>query len=320
MGQPTPSDVHVDAALTDMSIAYIQSADNYVASKVFPVKPVQKQTNKYHIFTKNDFFRDDAVKMRSPNEGAPRSGFTLSTGSYSCDSWWTAVPLDEMVQANADPSVPLDQAAMQLVTQRMLIRRDRLFATAFMNTDSVWGTDVTGATDFTRWDDAASDPEKDVATGKQTVLTNTGFEPNCLTVSYAVHQALKRHPLIKDRYKHTSDASITNEMLARFFEVDKYVVAKSVYATNVEAGTAAMAFAIGKHAVLSYAEGSPSIMMPAAATIFTWSGLTGMNDAGVRIDQYYDQETKTDVVRGEFAFDMKVTGSDLGYRFKTAVA
>jgi len=81
-----------------------------------------------------------------------------------------------------------------------------------------------------------------------------------------------------------------------------------------------MAFAIGKHAVLTYSEGSPSIMMPAAATIFSWAGLTGMNDAGVRIDQYYDKETKTDVVRGEFAFDMKVTGSDLGYRFKTAVA
>ena len=30
MGQPTPSDVHVDAALTDFSLAIIQDEANYV--------------------------------------------------------------------------------------------------------------------------------------------------------------------------------------------------------------------------------------------------------------------------------------------------
>ena len=320
MAQPTPGDVHVDAALTDMSIAYIQDQAQYVAAKVFPAKPVEKQTDKYHIFTKNDFFRDDAVKKRAPNSAAPRSGFGLSTGTYDCTSWWTAVAIDEQLRANADPAVPLDQAGMRLITQRMLIRRDRLFATAFMNTDSVWGTDVTGTTDFTKWDDASSDPENDVATGKETVLKNTGFEPNKLVVSHAVHRALKRHPLIKDRFKYTSSESITVGMLAAFFEVDEYEIAKSVYATNNEGGTAAMDFAVGKHALLVHSNGDASIMTPVSGTIFVWRGLTGLNDAGVRIDQYYDPDKKCDVIRGEFAFDMKVTGSDLGYRFKTAVS
>jgi len=317
--QPTPGDVHVDAALTDMSIAYMQGEMNYIAGSAFAAKPVNFKSDKYHIFTKNDWFRDDTVVKRAPGEKAPRAGFTLSTDTYSAEPWWTAVPINELIRANADPAVPLDIAASRLVMQRMLIRRENLFAAEFMNTDGVWGTDVTGGTDFTQWDDASSDPEQDIQTGKRTVLQNTGLEPNTLVVSMDVHLALKRHPLIKDRFKYTSAESISGALLARFFEVDRYMIARGVYATNKEGGSSAMAFSVGKHALLYYFNGSPSIMQPTAATIFVWAGLTGMNDVGVRIDQYYDQEEKCDVVRGEFAFDMKVTGADLGYRFKNAV-
>ena len=44
MPSPTPRDVHVDAALTNISIAYKQSDDAFVAEKVFPVVPVGKQS------------------------------------------------------------------------------------------------------------------------------------------------------------------------------------------------------------------------------------------------------------------------------------
>jgi len=319
MGQPTPSDVHVDAALTDFSLAIIQDDANFQAGSA-PVKPVMHKTDSYHIFTSGDWLRDDAVQKRAAGQGAPRSGFTLSNTTYDCTPWWTAVPLDELVRANSDPSVPIDEVAARLVTHRMLIRRERLYATAFLNTDSVWATDVTGGTDFTKWDDAASDPEKDIATGKRTVLIGTGLEPNVLEVSYDVHIALKRHPMIKDRIKHTSSESITAAIIARFFEVDEYRVYKAIYNTAAEGATVSTSFVMGKHAVLTYQDGNPGIMTPTANALFSWSGLTGMNDAGVRIDQYYDDDKKEDVVRGEFAFDMKVTGSTLGYRFKTAVA
>ncbi len=317
MSQPTSSDVHIDQALTDMSIAYMQSDTNYIAGRVFPSKPSDKKTNKYHIFNKNDWFRDDAVLKRAPNQGAPRSGFTLSNDNFDCEPFWTAVPLSELVSANADAAVPMDEAGMRLVTQRMLINRDRQFATAYIDTDSVWDTDKTVDT---QWNDAASDPEKDITDGRVDILKNTGLEPNTLVVSYEVHQVLKRHPLIKDRYKHTTAESITTDLIARFFEIERYFVSKSVYATNAEGGTAAYDFTTGKHALLAYVDMSPNIMTPTAAVNFIWSGLTQQNDLGVRIDQFFDSDKKEDVVRGEFAFDMKVTGTDLGYRFKDVIA
>lgn len=318
MAQPTSSDVHADAALTDFSIAYVQEQDNFVAGDSMPWFPVEHKSDLYFIFNKDDWMRDDAVKIRAEGEGAPRSGFSLSKDTYNATPWWTSVPLSQLATANADPSLPLDRAAAQLVTQRMLIRRERLFATKFMTT-GLWGTDKTGGTDFTAWDDYGSDPEKDIDTGKNLIAKNTGFVPNSLTVSYTVHQALKRHPLIVDRIKHVSDESVTADIIKRFFELDNYWVTKAAYSSSKEgAASKTQAFAVGPHALLAYREGTPTVMSPTAAVVFGWSGLTGLNNMGVRIDQFYDQDKKEDVVRGEFAFDMKVTGSDLGYFFSGA--
>ena len=47
MTNPTLSQVHVDAILTNSSVAYIQAADNFIANKVFPIVPVDKQSDLY---------------------------------------------------------------------------------------------------------------------------------------------------------------------------------------------------------------------------------------------------------------------------------
>ena len=47
MAQPTLNDVHVDAILTNISVAYMQDRDNFIADKVFPVIPVDKKSDKF---------------------------------------------------------------------------------------------------------------------------------------------------------------------------------------------------------------------------------------------------------------------------------
>jgi len=323
MAQPTSSDVHADAALTDFSLAYIQDNQNFIGGNAIPTFPVEHKSDLYFVFNKDDWMRDDAVKVRAENEEAPQSGFTLSKQNYNATPWWTAVPLSQMTQANTDPGLPLDKAAAQLVTQRMMIRRERLFATNFMLSTSGWATTKNGTagggTDFTSWDDYASDPEKNMDDAKNLMVKTTGFEGNVFTVGYSVHQALKRHPIIKDRIKYTSAESITAAIIAKFFELDEYHVSKASYSsTNEGAASKTQNFAVPSNALLTYKEGAPTLMSPTAATIFCWSKLTGMNDAGVRIDQYYDEKKKQDVIRGEFAFAMVISGSDLGYLFKDA--
>jgi hypothetical protein len=42
----TASQVHIDQPLTNLTVAYLQSQDNFIADKVFPNVPVDKKTNK----------------------------------------------------------------------------------------------------------------------------------------------------------------------------------------------------------------------------------------------------------------------------------
>ena len=63
--------------------------------------------------------------------------------------------------------------------------------------------------------------------------------------------------------------------------------------------------------------GAVAAIATGTAVTLAWdnTGMAGGNvsAAGIAIDQYYWQKTKTQNVRGQMAMAMKVTGSDLGY-------
>jgi len=317
--QPSPSDVHIDAALTNISVAYVQNSANFVADRVFPVVPVEHQTNKYFLWDRANFYRN-SMEKRAPSTESAGGGMALSTDSYSCDVWALHKDIDNQTRANSDPAVDPDIAASEFLSQQNLINRDIQWATNYFGT-GIWTTDVVGGTDFTAWDDYSSDPEKDVDTGKLTMLQNTGYMPNTLVVGYKVHQALKRHPLIKDRYKHVSSESITEEMIARFFEIENYVVAKATKATaNEGAASQTYALILGTNALLCYANPSPGLMVPSAGYTFVWSRLTGLNNMGVTIASWWIQNIKADRLEIEASWTFKKVAADLGYFFSAATS
>lgn len=319
MPNPTNSDVHVDAALSTISVAYMQAAENFAASRAFPIVPVDKQSDKYHTYNKNDFLRDEARK-RAPATESAGGGYSLSTGSYFADVWAFHKDVPGQATANEDDVLNGEADATEFCAQKILIRREREFASNFMTT-GVWGTDVVGGTNFTKWDDVAtSDPIEDIKDGRIIIAKNTGIRPNKLVVGFDVHEALKIHPLIVERFKYVSADSITPAMIARILELDEYIVSSAVYATNEEGGTAAYDFVVGKNALLCHTANAPSRMTPSAGYIFGWRGLTGMNDVGVRTKRI--DMPKLDAVRieTEAAFDMKMVSADLGYFFSAAVS
>ena len=84
MPQPTSTDVHVDAILTNMSVAYMQEAYAFVAARAFPTVNVNKQTDKYFTYSQADFFRDQ-VQRRADGTESAGTGYSLSTATYACD-------------------------------------------------------------------------------------------------------------------------------------------------------------------------------------------------------------------------------------------
>lgn len=320
MPQPSVRDVHVDAALTNVSVAYAQDQSNFIADKVFPIVPVEKQSDVYFKYDKGAFFRDEAAIRAAASESAG-SGFDLGTDSYMCQKWALHKDVDDDTVANADPAVDPFRDATHFVMQQLLIRRERLFASSYLKT-GVWGTDVVGGTNFAQWDDeASSDPFEDFKNARITMLSTTGYLPNTLTVSYETHEALKKHPLVMDRFKYTSSDSITEAMLARLFEVDKYLVAKSIYQTSVEkAASQTFSFIASKCALLSYSAPGPSLLQPTGGYIFAWRGLTGLNGAGIKTKRFRMENLEAERVESTMALSMKLVAADMGYFFSGTVS
>lgn len=327
MPQPTLQDVHVAAALTNIAVAYFQSNDAYVADKVFPMVPVQHQTDVYFVWNKGDFFRDEAQQRADGTESAG-TGVNITTQTYSAKVWALHQDIGSQTRSNADPAVDLDVTVSRALMQKLLIRRDRQFMTTYMTT-GVWSQDNTGTASSSGgipgtsspvyWDDDANgDPFTDIAYGQTYVLSNTGFLPNKFLITWNVYQALRKHPLVIDRIKYTSPAfsgTITPALLAQAFDIEEIIVSRAVYNTAGENLTATLTFVGGKNALLVYSPPSPGLMVAAAGYTFGWQGFTGLNNLGVRVAQIPMNWKGLGTVRTEceMAFDMQVVGKDLGF-------
>jgi hypothetical protein len=302
--------------MTNISVAYMQKQENFIASRVFPMVPVDKQSDKFFKYTKNDWFRDEAQRRADATESAG-GGYNLTTDSYRADVFAFHKDIGDQTRANADSPINVDREAAEFVASRLMLKMETEWTTAFFGS-GVWGTDITPSNLWSAY--STSDPLVDVEVGKRAILATTGFEPNTLVLGYDVFLQLKNHPDLNDRIKYTSSQTITADMMARLFDIDRVLVAKAVKATNNEGGTAAYSFTHGKHALLCYSAPSPGLLQPSAGYVMSWTGISGGIGSTIGTSRIRMDSSRADRIESEVAFDMKVVAPDLGYFFNAVVA
>lgn len=339
MPQPTRGMVHIDRALTNMSVAFIQSADAFVADRVFPTVPVQKQSDLYFRYLKEDWFRDEAQK-RAPGTESAGGMYEIDTDSYFCEKFAFHRNITEEDRVNQDEPLNVDVDSVQFITQKMLLKREvewarRYFTiTAGASTDreSAWGdtTDLGTMSGhsvadanhrFIQWDRDASTPIEDISAAKVRMASQTGFKPNILVLGAEVYETLRNHDDILSRIVFTQRGIVTADILAALFDVDRLVVGWAVKNEAVKGANEDTDFLLGKHALLAYAAPSPGLKIPSAGYVFAWQGLMGGAAYGNRIMRIPMPHLGygTERIEGEMAFDIKVVAPDLGTFFAEAV-
>jgi hypothetical protein len=328
--KPTPGDVHVNRPLTNISIAYFQNAANFVASRVFPNIPVDKQSDMYFQYDRGEFNRDE-MRERAPGTESEGGGYTIdSTPTYFARRYSFHKDIPDEVRANADQPLSPDREATTYVSHKALIRREKLFVNNYFR-GGVWtGGDIDGVAsspsggNVLQWNDAASNPIEDVRRGKRVIAESTGFEPNKLVLGRPVYDTLVDHPDIVDRIKYGqtpgAPAMVSKAALAALFEVEEVLVMNSIENTAAEGRAPSHSFIGGKRALLCYSTPTPGIMTPTAGYTFSWRGLFGAGDQGTRIRQFRLERQGVDRVEIDLTVDMKLVGADLGYFFDTIVA
>jgi hypothetical protein len=323
------SDVHVNAPLTNISVAWMQKQDAFIADEVFPNVPVDKQSDRYFIYLQDAWTRND-MQERAPSTQSAGSGYTLdNTPTYYARVYALHKDIDDQIRANSDVPLNPDRDATMYVSQQAMQKRDLVWAANYFTT-SVWtgstsGGDLTGvasaptSAQFVYWNVAGSTPIEDITTQIVHVGEATGYRPNTLVLSPYVYNQLKNHAEFMDRIKYTQRGVMTPELLAAILDLDKVLIPWGIQNTAHEGQTMANSFIYGKNAFLCYSAPSAGLMQPTAGYTFSWTGYFGAAANGTRVKRFRIEEIESDRVEIEMAFDMKVVSATLGVFFSGAV-
>lgn len=324
MPLPTSSDLHVNALLTNLSVAFDQADENFVADKVFPAVSVPKQSDRYAEYDRSYFFRTEMQKRAQETEAAVAGYAVSTTASYFCDVWALAKAIDDQQRANADTVFNLEQDATRFLTLQHKIRREKQWVSSFFGTGK-WTGSTTGGdiTPSPLWSAGSSVPFKNIREQMFSVQSKTGIMPNTLVLGADVWQILADHVDLVDRIKggaNTSNPAVGMlEQLAMVLGLQRVMVAMSVENTAKEGATGTYARVAGaKNALLCYAAPNPGLLTPSAGYVFNWSGLVGSQN-GQRI-LTYQKPPHLDMVEIEAAYDMKLVSPVLGAFFSAAVS
>ena len=331
----TPSQVHLDKPLTNMTLAYVQDTSMFCADKVFPVVGVDHQSDYYYIYDRENMNRSGDVAKVAPRTELETIGMSISNSTYNADVYGLAMDFDEQTLANEDAALEIRAAGAQTLAMRMLIHREKQFASTFFST-GVWTTEVDGvagapaAGQVRHWSDYTnSTPIVDVTEARRAMqLASGGFKPNTMVVGKEVRDQLINHPDILARLNGgatvTNTALITDAKLAEIFEVENFFVMEAVENTSAEGVAESTAFIGGKHALLTYVAPSMGRMTPGAGATFAWNSIPGANNLGVSVESFTGDWLRVkqiaERIEVKMAYDMKVVGADLGYFFNGVVA
>ena len=334
MPMPGGSDLHINAPLTNVSVAYFQDPNNFIADKVFPGIPVDKRSDAYWKYGKSDWRRSDA-KKRAPGTESAGIGWEPTTDQYYAEVYAVHQDIDDQTRANADSNWRLDADATRLLTSHLLIQKDLIWTSTYFQT-GVWATEVLGVasgptgTQLLQWNQTNSNPLSDVTSLQTNFKLLTGFDTNFMVLGANVWKALKNHPAILDRIKYTQTGVITKDLVAGFFDIPagRLLVAYASQATGPQVPDAVTQDAGMTYswvhnpnsALLGFAPSAPGLLTPSAGYTFNWRGYGAGNRYGLTFAQMRMPQLKADRVEGEAAYVMKQVSADCGIFLNTVVS
>ena len=320
----TPSDLHVNAPLTNMSVAYRQELGMYVAHKLAPIVPSDKKTDLWFKWNKGDLLRNVA-KKRAPNSESQGADVRITQSDpFNCEARAIHQDVSWQADANADRVLNMKRGAARNVTQWLWTALEVDWASTYFKA-SVWDTDWTGTagtTDYSTgvfkvWSDANADPITDLRRARQKVQSKTGFWPNRCCFSADVWEIFANHPKVIDRIKYTQLGAIeksTEDIVSRLIQMEAYVSA-AVYNSAAEGATDVVNNIMSKGVLVAYCAPYPAIEVPSAMYTFSWTGLYGasqeLEGLGMRMKDIPVPLKDATRIEGDISYDQRLICTDL---------
>lgn len=164
------SDVHIDAALANYAAGYKLAPG--IADEVCPVIPVDKASNKYFTWDKDDVFQDAEDLIVGPGAVVKEISPRLSSATYTTTSYGIGSFVPTEVAANADAPLAPEMAAIRRCLNAVMLGRERRVASLLTTSGNWSGGSVTVLGGTAKWNaGSASDPVRDLYTAIEASLT-----------------------------------------------------------------------------------------------------------------------------------------------------
>ena len=308
----SPLQGHIDVALSNFAVKFRNPS--YVSDQVFTRVPVQRQSDKYWQFGKEQMqaLVDDT---RAFGAAAQRVDQSLSSQTYFAEDHALERLITDEERSNFDAG-DIEQWVAETLTDKLLLRKEKLFAAAVTDTTKV--TQNTTLSGTAQWSDFANaTPTEDIQTGQEAIAQNAGVRANTLVLGFPVFSKLRNHPKVVERVQNIRVGVVREEDLAALFDVERVIVSQAL---EVDAA-GAVSFVFGKHALLCYVNQTPNFGEPSFGKSFVWAGAPGSTDGFiVEIGRATPVSRKADEMAVHFYYDQKITAVEAAYLIENAVA
>ncbi len=305
-GNATGRDLHIDGPLSNITTAY--RPQNMIADMIFPVVPVNKETNIFYQWSKGDMLRvENARRARGSAANVVTMG--VNSAGYVALQYAlrTDIPYEDI--DNADDPLNYRETMVNFVKDKLMLAYEDRVAILVGNTSNV-GTSTTLGTS---WDDPTTTPLDTLNNMKEAIRQGTGYEPNLAVISNQVALRLGKHPDVIDfvRGKGTTTGGFVPAAdIFRQFGIEKTLVGKGIKNTAAEDLSATFTDIWSTTLLLAYVAPNPGLMIPTYGYTFRWTPPSF--PAAFSVERYQIQDRKVEVNELSHFQDERIVGTDLG--------
>lgn len=223
----------VDTVLTKVVLGYNLDQE-FSGHHLFPDVPVNEVGGKIVKFGKEAYVVINS--KRAPGETVRGVGISYSSEKFVLENrLLEAISPEEFIEMGNKAGIAVKAQAVNSVFRRMRLEGEYDKALLANDANNYAASNKTTLSGTSLWTSATADVLTQVNDAKSTIRSKTGRYPNVFHLDAKGFEALKRNTHIKEQFKYSGKASITTDMLANYFDVEKVVVGRAIHATDEDA-------------------------------------------------------------------------------------
>jgi len=221
----------VDPILSEVAQGY--QHPQRIGSVLFPRVPVMTSGGQIIQFNKESFAKRDYG--RAPGAEAKQIDFGYQGEPYAliAKSVDSKVPREYLRDASQVPGIDLASRGVQVTMEALELELEIEQATLAFSASKYAANNKTTLSGSDQWSDTTgSNPVTQIDDWRDTVAARVGMRPNVLVLGRKAWRLLKNHPKVVERFKHTTSAALTTDMVAGVLDLERIAVGQAVYAKD----------------------------------------------------------------------------------------